>query len=201
MSKKLVAYFSASKVTEKVANKIAEAAGADIYEIKPEIPYTTADLNWMDKKSRSSVEMSDKTIRPAIADKDANVEAYDEIILGFPIWWYVAPTIINTFLESYDFSGKKIVLFATSGGSGFGNTVSELQPSVPGVDIVEGKLLNRADKQTIEKFVETLQEENEKWQRSYRQQEEMYLENLLHSLHILMMMYYLEKTGTMKILM
>mgnify|MGYP000434874788 CR=1 FL=1 len=124
MSKKLVAYFSASKVTEKVANKIAEAAGADIYEIKPEIPYTTADLNWMDKKSRSSVEMSDKTIRPAIADKDANVEAYDEIILGFPIWWYVAPTIINTFLESYDFSGKKIVLFATSGGSGFGNTVS-----------------------------------------------------------------------------
>ena len=103
MSKKLVAYFSASKVTEKVANKIAEAAGADIYEIKPEIPYTTADLNWMDKKSRSSVEMSDKTIRPAIADKDANVEAYDEIILGFPIWWYVAPTIINTFLESYDF--------------------------------------------------------------------------------------------------
>lgn len=156
MSKKLVAYFSVSKVTEKVANKIAEAAGADIYEIKPEIPYTTADLNWMDKKSRSSVEMSDKTIRPAIADKDANVEAYDEIILGFPIWWYVAPTIINTFLESYDFSGKKIVLFATSGGSGFGNTVSELQPSVPGADIVEGKLLNRADKQTIEKFVETL---------------------------------------------
>ena len=156
MSKKLVAYFSASKVTEKVANKIAGAAGADIYEIKPEIPYTTADLNWMDKKSRSSVEMSDKTIRPAIADKDANVEAYDEIILGFPIWWYVAPTIINTFLESYDFSGKKIVLFATSGGSGFGNTVSELQPSVPGADIVEGKLLNRADKQTIDKFVETL---------------------------------------------
>ena len=107
MSKKLVAYFSASKVTEKVANKIAEAAGADIYEIKPEIPYTTADLNWMDKKSRSSVEMSDKTIRPAIADKDANVEAYDEIILGFPIWWYVAPTIINTFLESYDLTERR----------------------------------------------------------------------------------------------
>ena len=105
MSKKLVAYFSASKVTEKVANKIAEAAGADIYEIKPEIPYTTADLNWMDKKSRSSVEMSDKTIRPAIADKDANVEAYDEIILGFPIWWYVAPTIINTPEQAKKYAG------------------------------------------------------------------------------------------------
>ena len=147
MSKKLVAY---------LANMIAETAGADIYEIKPEIPYTTADLNWMDKKSRSSVEMSDKTIRPAIADTDANVEAYDEIVIGFPIWWYVAPTIINTFLESYDFSGKKIVLFATSGGSGFGNTVSELTPSAPGAQIVEGKLLNRANKQIIEKFVESL---------------------------------------------
>lgn len=156
MSKKLVAYFSASGVTEKVANMIAETAGADIYEIKPEIPYTTADLNWMDKKLRSSVEMSDKTIRPAIADTDANVEAYDEIVIGFPIWWYVAPTIINTFLESYDFSGKKIVLFATSGGSGFGNTVSELTPSAPGAQIVEGKLLNRANKQIIEKFVESL---------------------------------------------
>ena len=156
MSKKLVAYFSASGTTKKVANMIAEAANADIYEIKPEIPYTTADLNWMDKKARSTVEMSDKTIRPAIADTDANIEAYDEIVIGFPIWWYVAPTIINTFLESYDFSGKKIVLFATSGGSGFGNTVSELKPSAPGAEIVEGQLLNRANKQTIEKFVETL---------------------------------------------
>lgn len=156
MSKKLVSYFSASGTTKKVANMIAEAAGADLYEIKPEIPYTTADLNWMDKKSRSSVEMSDKTIRPAIADTDVNIEAYDEIVIGFPIWWYVAPTIINTFLESYDFSGKKIVLFATSGGSGFGNTVSELAPSAPGAEIVEGKLLNSANKQTIEKFAESL---------------------------------------------
>ena len=156
MSKKLVSYFSASGTTKKLANMIAEAAGADLYEIKPEIPYTTADLNWMDKKSRSSVEMSDKTIRPAIADTDANIEAYDEIVIGFPIWWYVAPTIINTFLESYDFSGKKIVLFATSGGSGFGNTVSELAPSAPGAEIVEGKLLNSANKQTIEKFAESL---------------------------------------------
>ena len=156
MSKKLVAYFSASGITRNVAKMIAEAAGADLYEITPKEAYTKADLNWMDKKSRSSVEMTDKKIRPEITDTDAKISEYDEIFLGFPIWWYVAPTIINTFLESYDFSGKKIVLFATSGGSGFGNTVSELQPSVPGVDIVEGKLLNRADKQTIEKFVETL---------------------------------------------
>ena len=156
MSKKLVAYFSASKVTEKVANKIAEAAGADIYEIKPEIPYTTADLNWMDKKSRSSVEMSDKKIRPEIAGDEINPQDYDEILIGFPVWWYVAPTIINTFLEKYDFSGKKIILFATSGGSGFGNTVKELQPSAPGAEIVEGKLLNRANKQEIENWVKEL---------------------------------------------
>ena len=142
MSKKLVAYFSASKVTEKVANKIAEAAGADIYEIKPEIPYTTADLNWMDKKSRSSVEMSDKTIRPAIADKDANVEAYDEIILGFPIWWYVAPTIINTFLEAHDFTGKTIRLFATSGGSGISKAEKSLREHCPGGNWKKGRLVN-----------------------------------------------------------
>ncbi len=144
MAKKLVAYFSASGTTKKTAELLAEAAGADLYEITPKVAYTKADLNWMDKKSRSSVEMNDKKFRPEIEDKDANIAEYDEIILGFPIWWYVAPTIINTFLESYDFSGKKIVLFATSGGSGFGNTVSELQPSVPGADIVEGKLLNRS---------------------------------------------------------
>ena len=156
MSKKLVAYFSASKVTEKVANKIAEAAGADIYEIKPEIPYTTADLNWMDKKSRSSVEMADKSIRPEIVDSNVDVSSYDEIILGFPIWWYVAPTIVNTFLEKYDLSGKKIVLFVTSGGSGFGNTVSELQPSAPNAQIVEGKLLNRMSKQEISEWVKSL---------------------------------------------
>ena len=156
MAKKLVAYFSASGTTKKTAEMIAEAGNFDLCEIAPKVPYTKADLNWMDKKSRSSVEMSDKTIRPAIADTDANVEAYDEIVIGFPIWWYVAPTIINTFLESYDFSGKKIVLFATSGGSGFGNTVSELTPSAPGAQIVEGKLLNRANKQIIEKFVESL---------------------------------------------
>ena len=120
MGKLLVAYFSASGTTAEVAKRLSKAAEADIYEIKPEVPYTRADLNWMDKKSRSSIEMSDKSSRPAIADKNANIADYDTIFIGFPIWWYVAPTIINTFLESYDFSGKKIVLFATSGGSGLG---------------------------------------------------------------------------------
>ena len=148
MSRILVAYFSASGVTAKVADMLADAVGADIYEIRPEVPYTKADLNWMDKKSRSSIEMNDKTIRPAIANGNAQVDQYETIFLGFPIWWYVAPTIINTFLESYDFSGKKIVLFATSGGSKFGKTVEELKVSVPdSCQIVEGKLLN--GKQTI----------------------------------------------------
>lgn len=156
MGKKLVAYFSASGVTRKVAETVAEAAGCDLYEIEPKVPYTKADLNWMDKKSRSSVEMSDKKIRPELADNDIDISPYDEIIIGFPIWWYVAPTIINSFLEKYDFSGKKIVLFATSGGSGFRNTVSELQPSAPGAQIVEGKLLNRATKQDISNWVKGL---------------------------------------------
>ena len=148
MGKTLVAYFSASGVTAKVADKLADALGADIYEIRPEVAYTKTDLNWMDKKSRSSIEMNDKTIRPAIANRNAQVDQYETIFLGFPIWWYVAPTIINTFLESYDFSGKKIVLFATSGGSKFGKTVEELKVSVPdSCQIVEGKLLN--GKQTI----------------------------------------------------
>lgn len=156
MKKRLVAYFSASGVTKKVAEMVAKAADCDLYEITPKVPYTTADLNWMDKKSRSSVEMSDKTIRPEIVGADLDVSAYDEILIGFPIWWYVAPTIINTFLESHDFAGKKIILFATSGGSGFGNTVKELQPSAPGAEIVEGKLLNRATQQTVTDWVETL---------------------------------------------
>lgn len=148
MSKKLVAYFSASGVTAKVADMLADAVGADIYEIRPEVPYTKADLNWMDKKSRSTIEMNDKTIRPAIADRNAKIDQYDTIFIGFPIWWYVAPTIINTFLESYDFAGKKIILFATSGGSKFGKTVEVLKISVPDTcEIIEGKLLN--GKQTI----------------------------------------------------
>lgn len=153
MSKKLVAYFSASGKTAKVADMLADAVGADIYEIRPEVPYSKADLNWMNKKSRSSVEMNDKAFRPAIADKNAKIDQYDTIFLGFPIWWYVAPTIINTFLEGYDFSGKKIILFATSGSSGFGKTVEELKVSVPAsCEIIEGKLLN--GKQTIPKIRE-----------------------------------------------
>ena len=156
MGKRIVAYFSASGVTKKVAEMIVEVDGCPLYEIEPKVPYTKADLNWMDKKSRSSVEMSDKKIRPEITDSDAGLESYDEIILGFPIWWYVAPTIINTFLEKYDLTGKKIILFATSGGSGFGNTVRELQPSAPQAQFVEGKLLNRANKQEIEDWVKSL---------------------------------------------
>lgn len=158
MSKKLVAYFSASGVTAKVADILADAVGADIYEICPAVPYTKADLNWMDKTSRSTIEMNDKSIRPAIADMNANIEAYDEIFLGFPIWWYVAPTIINTFLESYDFSGKKIILFATSGGSKFGNTVAELKPSVSATtEIIEGKLLNGTQTfETVRAWTENL---------------------------------------------
>lgn len=149
MSKKLVAYFSASGVTAKVAELLADAAGADMYQIEPAVEYTQADLNWMDKTSRSSVEMNDKKFRPEIADTDAKIRDYNTIFLGFPIWWYVAPTIINTFLEKYDFSGKKIILFATSGGSGFGKTVEELEVSVSGdAQIIEGKLLNGA--QTLE---------------------------------------------------
>ena len=158
MGKTLVAYFSASGVTAKVADKLADALGADIYEIRPETPYTKADLNWMDKKSRTSIEMNDKTIRPAIADKNARIGEYNTIFLGFPIWWYVAPTIINTFLESYDFSGKKIILFATSGGSKFGKTVEELKVSVPdSCEIIEGKLLNGIQTiPSIRKWTESL---------------------------------------------
>ena len=140
MSKKLVAYFSASGVTAGLAKNLAEAAGADLYEIKPSDPYTDADLNWQDKNSRSSVEMNDKSFRPSLADKNANIADYDTIFVGFPIWWYVAPTIINTFLEAYDFSGKTIVPFATSGGSGMGSTVKELKPSVSTTAVIkEGK--------------------------------------------------------------
>ena len=156
MGKKLVAYFSASGTTRKIAEMIAKVSEADLYEITPKQPYSKADLNWMDKKSRSSVEMSDKKFRPEITDTDAQIDGYDEVILGFPIWWYVAPTIINSFLENYDFSGKKIVLFATSGGSGFGNTVSELKSSAPDAVIVEGKVFNRVTKQEIAEWVKRI---------------------------------------------
>ena len=140
--KTLVAFFSASGVTGRAAEKLAAAAGGDLYEIRPAVPYTRADLNWQDKRSRSSVEMANPASRPELADTDAPVAGYDRIFLGFPIWWYTAPTIIRTFLESYDFSGKTIILFATSGGSGLGKTAKELASSCPGAKIVEGKLLN-----------------------------------------------------------
>ena len=158
MSKKLVAYFSASGVTAKVADILADAVGADIHEIRPKVPYTKADLNWMNKKSRSSIEMADKTIRPEIAESNVKIENYDVIFLGFPIWWYVAPTIINTFLESADFSGKKVILFATSGGSKFGKTVEELKISVPdSCEIIEGKLLNgRQTIASVKEWTDTL---------------------------------------------
>lgn len=137
---KLVAYFSASGNTAALANKLAAATGADICEIRPAVPYTKDDLNWMNKQSRSSIEMSDKSSRPAIADTAVDIAKYDTVYIGFPVWWYIAPTIINTFLESADFSGKKIILFATSGGSGFGKAVENLKASAPGADITEGKV-------------------------------------------------------------
>ncbi len=130
MSKVLTAYFSASGVTADAAKKIAELTGGSICEIRPKVPYTQADLNWQDKNSRSSLEMKDKSSRPAIADGDAPVSDCDVVLLGFPVWWYTAPTIINTFLESRDFSGKRIILFATSGSSGFGSAVADLKSSV-----------------------------------------------------------------------
>ena len=142
MRDKLVVYFSATGKTAKVAEKLASGIGADVYEIRPEVKYTKADLNWMNRNSRSSVEMNDKSIRPAIITGDVDVSGYDTIYIGFPIWWYVAPTVINTFLEAYDFTDKKIVLFATSGGSDFGNTAAELQPSAPGAEIVKTKVLS-----------------------------------------------------------
>ena len=157
MNKALVAYFSASGVTAAVAKDLAQAAGADLYEIRPAVPYTRADLIWTDKNSRSSVEMRNPASRPALADHDAPVAGHDTILLGFPIWWYVAPTIINTFLESYDFSGKTIILFATSGGSGFGKTLQALSPSCPGAILKEGRLLNgRPSVTALKKWVASL---------------------------------------------
>lgn len=142
MSDKLVAYFSASGVTAETAEKLSEAIGTDLYEIKPKVKYTAADLDWRDLSSRSSVEMNNKEIRPEIVTGDVDISAYRIIYIGFPIWWYVAPTVINSFLEAYDFAGKRIVLFATSEVSGFGNTVDDLIQSAPGADIVAGAVLN-----------------------------------------------------------
>ncbi len=140
MNKKLVAYFSASGVTAKVAQTLAEAIDADIFEIAPKVPYTRADLNWMDKNARSTIEMNDPTSRPEIEAKPGNMNEYDIVFVGFPIWWYVAPTIINTFLESCNLTGKTIITFATSGGSGMGKTNEKLAPSCSGARLLEGKV-------------------------------------------------------------
>jgi flavodoxin len=139
MSKTLVAYFSASGTTAKVAKKMAEAIGADLFEIKPETPYTGADLNWQNKNSRSSVEMNDRSSRPAIAVKVADMPQYDVVFVGFPVWWYREPSIIDTFMESYDFAGKTVIPFATSGGSGLGDSAANMQKLAKGAKVVDGK--------------------------------------------------------------
>ena len=139
MSKALVAYFSASGVTAKVAEKLAKSIGADLFEIVPEVPYTKADLNWMDKQSRSTVEMNDRSSRPAIGSKVENMDQYDSVFVGFPIWWYREPSIIDTFMESCDFTGKTVVPFATSGGSGLGDSAKNMQALAPGAKVAEGK--------------------------------------------------------------
>jgi len=154
--KVLVAYFSASGTTKSVAQQLAEVAEADLHEIKPEKPYTDADLDWRDKQSRSSVEMKDKNSRPAITDKLKNMQNYDVVYVGFPIWWYTAPTIINTFMESYDFKGKTVIPFATSGGSSIKKACEDLKAAYPDITWKEGKLLNRTSKKELETWVKGL---------------------------------------------
>jgi len=157
MKKILVAYFSASGQTKRLAQTLAGVTGGDLYEITPEAPYTSADLNWNDKHSRSSVEMNDPSSRPAIAGKVKNMAQYDTVFVGFPIWWYQAPTIVQTFLEQYDLTGKTVVAFATSGGSGIGKTDSILQPSAPKAIWKPGKRLNAgAGEKEITAWVEGL---------------------------------------------
>lgn len=157
MNRTLVAYFSASGVTAKLAENLAEATGADIFEIEPEAPYTKADLDWTNKKSRSTVEMNDPNSRPAVKYIRDNMQDYDTVFVGFPIWWYVAPTIINTFLESYDLTGKTIIPFATSGGSGMGKTNEKLLPSCKGAKLIEGKVFSsRASKAELSDWVDSL---------------------------------------------
>ncbi|WP_139652404.1 flavodoxin [Raoultibacter phocaeensis] len=158
MSKKaLVAYFSCSGVTKGVAESLAEVAGADLFEIEPEKPYTAADLDWTNKKSRSTVEMNNPSSRPAIRRTVSNMDDYDVVFVGFPIWWYVAPTIVNTFLESYDFAGKTVVPFCTSGGSGVGRTGEVLRALCPDTVIWRpAKLLNDVSKASLRAWVDGL---------------------------------------------
>ena len=152
--KKLVAYFSASGVTKSTAETLAKEIGADLFEIEPKETYTKADLDWTNSSSRSTVEMKNKSFRPEMVKKTLDLSEYDTIFVGFPIWWYVAPTIINTFGESYNFSGKTIVPFATSGGSGMGKTAEELIPSFKGAKVVEGKVVNRMSSAELKAFAE-----------------------------------------------
>ncbi len=154
--KTLVAYFSASGVTKGVAEQLAQTIGADLHEITPEQPYTAADLDWNNKKSRSSVEMADSTSRPAITAKLQNIEQYDTIYVGFPIWWYTAPTIINTFMESYDFSGKTLIPFATSGGSSITKACDDLKRTYPNVNWLPGRLLNNATADQLKQWTDSL---------------------------------------------
>ena len=154
MSKKLVAYFSASGVTKRYAERLAKAAEADLFEIEPKVPYTSADLDWQNSRSRSTVEMKNPDSRPEIARKLSDMERYDTIFVGFPIWWYVAPTIIDTFLESYDFSGQTVVLFATSGGSRMGKTAEVLRKVCPNADIRDGKVLNGMSDEQLKQWAE-----------------------------------------------
>ncbi len=144
MSKNLVAYFSCTGTTKSLAENLAKTVDGDLFEIKPKKEYTSSDLNWMDKSSRSSLEMNDKNSRPEILNKVNNMDDYDTVYLGFPIWWYVAPKIINTFLESYDFSGKTIITFCTSGGSSMGKTLQELKLScLNDTKWIDGKRFSR----------------------------------------------------------
>lgn len=152
MSNTLVAYFSATGTTMDVANQLARATDSDLFAIVPADPYTSADLNWGDKQSRSTLEAADPSCRPTITSRVEHIEDYDTIFLGFPIWWYVAPAIINTFLESYDLAGKTIILFATSGGSGMGRTASVLRPCAPNAKIFDGGILNNASNAELKNF-------------------------------------------------
>lgn len=156
MSKTLVAYFSASGTTKRAAERLARAANADLFEIRPSVPYAKADLDWMDKRSRSTVEMNDPASRPEIAEKLPNMAEYDKVFLGYPIWWYVAPRIMESFVESYDFSGKTLIPFATSGGSGIGKTADTLKKLTPGANWKNGRLLNGGSDKELENWVRSL---------------------------------------------
>ena len=152
----LVAYFSATGTTARVAGKVAQATGGELYAITPAESYTSADLDWNDKQSRSSVEMNDQKARPAIKSQKGKIADYDVVFIGYPIWWGLAPRIVNTFIESHDLKGRTVIPFATSGGSGIANSVAELQKAYPGLNWQKGRLLNRTDEQTVRQWVEAL---------------------------------------------